>query len=279
MTDDSTEKAPWEVPNYYSVNYGPGVQPVQRSNGNENFTLLTDGFGNPVGVYKYNLENQSQTYELFKPHNSLVPPNNYLPSMLSNCQESVIPDKTVNFDGTYWEVSNEQKGECSFNKTVHSEHSNTNKFNNPILNRLVADWTPGTSIYGDCLNNSTDGKGSNAVLPNDGQYTFYTQQQNSSINATKSLPNHVDKTSGIAVNQQKKPRIVAEVKPMTHRLSYSDVLSKNVPINNQASATAYVYNNSANQQQYQQPNINKKHQVKAQNNVNSTEKKGDDIGK
>ncbi|XP_053684736.1 uncharacterized protein LOC128734515 [Sabethes cyaneus] len=234
-----------------SFNYGP------PSNA-DNFTVLSDGFGNFIKVYHQtnedvNLSNPSgkYDYELFSNNTNFVrppPPFGYM--FHQQHQQPTAPVTT----------------------TVPSENaaSNTN-----LINQLVGNWAP--TISGTY---SPFGSGGASLLaeglPRSSQETFlqanqsiqqlHQQQslpepqtaQNSPVHQpSQMMPSSVptvnlpqptslpvasstttstninnynqlndDNSAKLNQNVNKKQRIVAEVKPM--RMSYSDVLSKNV---------------------------------------------------
>lgn len=108
----------------------------------------------------------------------------------------------------------------------HHQTGNGDLQGNFFINQLVGNWTPGTSILG-----------SERMVSVPQQPQIPIPSQNDSIINNDAVPivaNSSPQKPLIATTEKiplKKPRAVAEVKPM--RMSYSDVLSKNVPASEQ----------------------------------------------
>lgn len=267
MTDEAAERKRWEATmlrNQYS-NYGVESQPpnvVNTDSMKENYTFIRDAYGNVVKVYGLNLENQN--YELFNssPNQSLpFLPNNMNPAPQTHANYQTNPrnyqqqqqqefynnENRMNFGGE----NSMCGGNVQSQKPPSGQNMQSMYSSNPIINQLVGNWTPGTSIYGDCFVNTTH-RPTNETT----HHQTYEQSQNI-VNNHVTLNDQMENTmpnSGPMPQMKKKHRIIAEVKPM--RMSYSDVLSKNVlsetqtnPSNttNSNNSTSTNYNNS-NQQ-------------------------------
>lgn len=266
MTDEAADRTRWEAAmlrNQYP-NYGVDLQAqhenppnVNNDSMKENYTLLRDAYGNVVKVYGLNLENQN--YELF--NSSPNPSLPFLPNMTASSAQShsnYQPTQQRNFQQEFYtENRMHYGGENSFNGNNVQQPPPPNKgqgqgqnnmqsmySSNPIINQLVGNWTPGTSIYGDCFmnNNATD----NLQRANETHHQAYEQTQNMANNQA-SLNDNMENSMPVPHPQlKKKQRIIAEVKPM--RMSYSDVLSKNVLTEmepNPPNTTSYPNNNSS----------------------------------
>jgi DnaJ family protein C protein 14 len=165
---------------------------------NENFSFLSDGRGNFLKIYYdagSSMQNIPNKYELF-----------------SNDSRGLI-------DGNYQHPSASQ-----FPQQEQPQQSQNN-----LINQLIHQWTPNVSgTYmpfgeptGFSIMSSPPQFQSNPLLESNDLFEPNNKENSPQSATTKSSEDTSIKTAG-----QQKRRIVAEVKPM--RMSYSDVLSKNV---------------------------------------------------
>lgn len=254
MTDEGSDRNRWDA---------------------ENYTLLRDAYGNVVKVYGLNLENQS--YELFNSS-----PNASLP-FLPNMSTQSVPSHANyhphqrNFQQEFYaENRMHYGGDNSFNngnnlqqppKPPSGQTPNNMPSmysSNPIINQLVGNWTPGTSIYGDCFMNNSNNANDNFQCANETHRQAFEQTHN--IANSQGIPNESMENAmnaGVPPQFKKKQRIIAEVKPM--RMSYSDVLSQNVLTEMETNPPNTTYNNNStsNTAANQQGNGKKKVQTKS----------------
>ncbi|XP_062559714.1 uncharacterized protein DDB_G0283357 [Armigeres subalbatus] len=250
----------------------------------DNFTVLSDGFGNFIKVYHQpsedvNLNNPAgkYEYELFSSNNSYMRPAPgfgflFPPQQQQPQQQPSVPKVT-------------NASHMQHNAQADVPGSNTSM----LINQLVGNWAPtisgtyspfgggGPSLLAEGLPRSSEAYAQQHEQPQkqqqqqqsaqqllqQQQHHVHQQQQpqqaqpspvhqsvsNSSMNSSQSQPQHQAPVANVSatasynnqlnddnsakLNQNvKKQRIVAEVKPM--RMSYSDVLSKNVPSSNAA---------------------------------------------
>lgn len=248
----------------------------------DNFTVLSDGFGNFIKVYHQpsedvNLNNPAgkYEYELFSSNNSYMRPAPGFGYLFQPQQQQQQPS-----------VSKATNSHIQHNAQPDVPGSNTSM----LINQLVGNWAPtisgtyspfgggGPSLLAEGLPRSSEAYVQQHEQPQKQQQQqpqpqcaqllqqqpVHQQQQqqqpqqlqpspvhqsvtNSSISssppqplqqaplinvsATASYNNQLNDDNSAKLNQNvKKQRIVAEVKPM--RMSYSDVLSKNVPLSN-----------------------------------------------
>lgn len=255
MTDEAADRKRWEAAmlrSHYS-NYGVDLQtqhesqPPPNTNNNdsmkENYTLLRDAYGNVMKVYGLNLENQS--YELFNssPNPSLPfaqSHSNYQPNQ-HNFQQEFYTENRIHYGAeNSFNGNNVQPPKPSGQgQNMQSMYSS-----NPIINQLVGNWAPGTSIYGDCFMNNNSNAADNLQRTNEHHHQAYEHTQNianSHANLNETMENSM--STGVAPQLKKKQRIIAEVKPM--RMSYSDVLSKNVLSETETNPANTTYTNNS----------------------------------
>lgn len=229
MTDEGADRKRWEA---------------------ENYTLLRDAYGNVVKVYGLNIENQN--YELFNSSPSSSLP--FLPNMNTTAQShsNFLPHQRSFQQEFYTENRMHFGTENSFNgnnvqppkPSGQSSNMPSMYSSNPIINQLVGNWTPGTSIYGDCFMNNTNNANDNFQRANETHHQAYEQTHNIA-NSQGMMNENMDNlmTTGVPPQLKKKQRIIAEVKPM--RMSYSDVLSKNVLTEMETNPSNATYTNNS----------------------------------
>lgn len=244
----------------------------------DNFTVLSDGYGNFLKVYHQpsedvvNLNNPAgkYEYELFSSNNSFIRPTPGFGFLFQPQQSQQQPPVSQSSNASHAQ------------QNVPSETTGSNT--SMLINQLVGNWAPtisgtyspfgggGPSLLAEGLPRSSEAyvqPQQQQQQPQLQQTSQYSQQQsvhlpqqqpspehqpsvavsrtnnNSSaslsqpqpqqhqpssanVSATASYNNQLNDDNSAKLNQNvKKQRIVAEVKPM--RMSYSDVLSKNVP--------------------------------------------------
>uniref|UniRef100_A0A336MML0 CSON003096 protein n=1 Tax=Culicoides sonorensis TaxID=179676 RepID=A0A336MML0_CULSO len=244
MTDESADRQRWEAAmarNQYQ-NYGVDLQSSHDMNNEtmkENYTLLRDSYGNIVKVYGLNLEGH-QNYELFNsspnqnlsylPNNSMnnqTSHSNYQQSHQQNFQQEYFSENWMPHHNENPFSGNTQQQEPQQKPLVQGHNMQSNYSSNPIINQL-SNWTPGTSIYGDCFLPSNNLASDNLHCANETHHQMYEQTQN-----IANIQQPIMSSNIVSPQLKKKQRIIAEVKPM--RMSYSEALSKNVLSENQNS--------------------------------------------
>ncbi|XP_063706694.1 dnaJ homolog dnj-5 [Culicoides brevitarsis] len=201
MTDETHSRKHWEtIQNYGAI---PRIQSNVSTPVSDDYTRLRDACENVLKLNRFNVENQN--HELF----------NQSSNSNLTYSTSVQPNSNYNIQREFNE-KNRNNNAISQNEDSESSENFLNASSmyssNPIL-ELVGKWTPGTSIYGNCFKiNNCD------LNENHANQRQYNEQNKATTNDPINI--------GSITQVKKKQRIVAEVKPM--RMSYSDVLSKNV---------------------------------------------------
>lgn len=209
----------------------------------DTYTVLPIGNGNFIKVYHKNDESMMNfsNYELFS-NNTFGPQN-----MMKNMQP---PQENFFHQGESSSMTDDSNTSMFINQLVGQNWVPNNsgtysQFGEPQQQHQQQPMMPRENFmgYGTVPINSSD----NYSYPTT-QSNYNTQPSLSTANSPPSLNNSANSTSGTNGSFQhesilkkadvKKPRMVAEVKPM--RMTYSDVLSKNVSLTKTDNATNAV---------------------------------------
>lgn len=276
-------RQPTMVPNNGSLYSGHEQFGMVHPDG-DTYTVLPIGNGNFIKVYHKNDESMNfSNYELFS-SNTFGPQN-----MIKNMQpqqetffhqsesSSITDDNNTSmfinqFVGQNWVPNN--SGTYSQFGEPPQQH--------PLQSMMSHEHFMG---YGTAPINASD----NFSYPNPQSKNYNSQQSNLSAaeNCPPSINTNTNNTSGtngsfqhetiLKKSEFKKPRMVAEVKPM--RMTYSDVLSKNVSLT-KTDNTTNAANNSSNEGPNVQPKLKSGKNVERNKNNFVVEKKigsnGDD---
>lgn len=240
---------------YTMYNLPPGMPP--------NFTMMPVGHGNYLQVF-HQADGPEQQQQVFNSY-ELFAPNSFIPHQPGMHQMQQPPEQ---------QQQQAQVPNSPDMSQSPQNHHNNDSVTNMFINRLVTNWKPNVSgtyspfgeqhshlkAFNHVFDTSSSAPSSSSLsLPSASQTSFESSQ--ASLLADKSFSSapgnlNVAKTNGNLENNgvnapEVRKRIVAEVKPM--RMSYSDVLSKNVAINqkplNETSGGNYSSSSESNMNQ------------------------------
>lgn len=246
MSDSGDSKDIWNdnyVPNSFQPNNISYTNQEQymTQNGNQqgaptsptgNYSMLPVGNGNFLKVYHNNDDNlKYNNYELFAN-------NSFAPHQMINSQQQNQENFMFNSSASTSQIHD--KNVPQHTTPVNQQHLRTdNAATNVFLSQLVGNWVPnisGTySPFGEATSSSDTNKFPVIVNENHDDFISHPIEVIKPVEKPKEIirpPSFIARKSqsdGQNKSEVKKPRIVAEVKPM--RMSYSDVVSKHVPIN------------------------------------------------
>lgn len=228
------------VPNSFqpnNISYINQEQYNMTQNGNQqgapsptgNFSMLPVGHGNFLKVYHNNDDNlKYNNYELFAS-------NSFAPHQMINSQQQ--PENFLYNSSASTSPQIHDNNVPQHTSPVQQQHLRTDNF----LSQLVGNWVPnisGTySPFGEAASTTSDTTNKFPVIVNENHDDFINHpievikpvEKPKEIIRPPSFISRKNQSDGQNKSEVKKPRIIAEVKPM--RMSYSDVVSKHVPIN------------------------------------------------
>lgn len=175
------------------------------------FTIFRDGYGN---FYFARNQKNNNSFESFSPSSRVSPP---MDSTSSYFQQPSSRNDSLFEDFQSAAAASQQQQQHQHQPVVQQARDMGNS--NFFINQLVGNWTPGTSILGDRMMSPPVAP---IQVPEnlEPRHIQIPDNNMASMNATTTTSQPPSTATA------KKPRAVAEVKPM--RMSYSDVLSKNV---------------------------------------------------
>lgn len=234
------------VPNTFqpnNISYVNNQEQYMTQNGNQqgapsptgNYSMLPVGNGNFLKVYHNNDDNlKYNNYELFAS-------NSFAPHQMINTQQQNQENFMFNSSASTSQIHENNVPQHTTPQPVTQQHLRSdNAATSVFLSQLVGNWVPnisGTySPFGEATP-SSDNSNKFPVIVNENHDEFISHQNDviKPVEKPKEIirpPSFIARkgqSDGQNKSEVKKPRIVAEVKPM--RMSYSDVVSKHVAIN------------------------------------------------